>query len=83
MNPIIALLKEQNISDEKIKEIFQQITENPIMLMSTIGSLGIPPEKLQTVMMEAMQNPQVIVDAVEELGLDFSQVEAAKETLNK
>lgn len=83
MNPIIALLKESNISDEKIKETFQVLTDNPIMMMPAITALGLPPEKLQSVMMTAMQDPSVIVDAVEELGLDYSKVESAKEVLNK
>ena len=83
MNPIIQLLKDANIGDEKIKEIFQALTENPLMAMATIGQLGIPPEQLQPVMMQVMTNPALIKEAVEELGLDFSAVEKAKEQLNK
>jgi len=83
MNPIIQLLKDANISDEQIKDIFQSLTENPIMAMTTIGQLGIPPEKLQPVMMQVMTNPELIKEAVEELGLDFSAVEKAKQTLDQ
>ncbi|GGI79976.1 DUF2999 family protein [Shewanella gelidii] len=83
MNPIIALLKEQNISDDKIKSLFQTLTENPLAAMATIGQLGIPPEKLQPLMAMIMQNPALIKEAVLELGLDFSKVEAAKEKLQK
>ena len=82
MNPIIALLKEQNISDEKISEVFQALTENPLMAMNTIQSLGIPADKLQGLMMMVMQNPTLIKEAVDELGLDFSKVEAAKAKLD-
>ncbi|WP_394129441.1 DUF2999 family protein [Shewanella maritima] len=78
MNPIIALLKEHNVSDEKINEVFQTLTQNPMMAMNIIGQLGIPPEKLQQLMGLVMQNPALIKEAVDELGLDFSQVEAAK-----
>ncbi len=83
MNPIIAILKENNISDEKISELFEALTQNPLMAMGIIGQLGIPQEKLQQLMMLVMQNPALIKEAVEELGLDFSKVEAAKAQLQK
>ena len=83
MNPIIAMLKEQNISEEKINELFQALTENPIMAMGVIGQLGIPPEKLQAIMGLVMTQPELIKEAVEELGLDFSKVEAAKAKLKE
>lgn len=82
MNPIIQILKEQSISDEKIAEVFQALTENPIMALNTVQSLGIPADKLQALMMTIMSNPDLIKEAVEELGLDFSKVEAAKDKLN-
>lgn len=82
MNPIIELLKEQDISDEKIASIFSELTENPLMAMNTIGGLGIAPEKLQAVMMQVMTNPNLIKEAVDELGLDFSAVEKAKQTMD-
>ena len=81
MNPIIALLKEHNVSDEQVKSLFQTLTENPLMAMGVLSQLGIAPEKLQGMMMLVMQNPGLIKDAVEELGLDFSRVEAAKAKL--
>ena len=81
MNPIIQLLKAQNISDEKIASIFKELTENPLMAMNTIAGLGIPQEQLQPVMMQVMTNPGLIKEAVEELGLDFSAVEKAKAQL--
>lgn len=83
MNPIIQLLKDQNVSDEKTKEVFQSLTENPLMAMNTIAELGLPPEKLQAVMMQVMTNPDLIKEAVEELGLDFSAVEKAKQQLDQ
>ncbi len=79
MNPILQLLKDANISDEKTKEIFQALTESPLMAMTTISQLGIEPAKLQAVMMQVMTQPNLIKEAVEELGLDFSAVEKAKE----
>ena len=82
MNPIIQLLKEQNISDQQTASIFKELTENPLMAMNTIGSLGIAPEKLQAVMMQVMTNPNLIKEAVEELGLDFSAVETAKQKID-
>lgn len=81
MNPIIAILKEHNVSDAKISELFQTLTENPLMAMGIIGQLGIPAEKLQQLMALVMQNPAIIKEAVLELGLDFSKVEAAKTKL--
>ena len=81
MNPIIQMLKEENISEEKTKELFQAFTENPLMAMGIIQQLGIPPEKLQELMGLVMMQPNLIKEAVEELGLDFSKVEAAKATL--
>mgnify|MGYP003389323950 CR=1 FL=1 len=83
MNPIIQLLKDANISEQQTKDIFQSLTDNPLMAMNTIGQLGIAPEKLQAVMMQVMTQPNLIKEAVEELGLDFSAVEKAKEQLNK
>lgn len=83
MNPIIQLLKAQNISDEKIASIFKELTENPLMAMNTIAGLGIPQEQLQPVMMQVMTNPALIKEAVEELGLDFSEVEKAKAQLKQ
>ena len=81
MNPIIQLLKEQNISDEKIGELFQELTQNPLAAMATIQTLGIPQEKLQPLIMLVMSQPNLIKEAVEELGLDFSKVEEAKAKL--
>ncbi|WP_153912602.1 DUF2999 family protein [Shewanella sp. TC10] len=78
MNPIIALLKEHSVSEDKISEVFQALTQNPMMAMNIIGQLGIPAEKLQQLMAMVMQNPGLIKEAVLELGLDFSKVEAAK-----
>ncbi|KJY81801.1 hypothetical protein TW81_15720 [Vibrio galatheae] len=81
MNPILAMLKENNISDEQIRELFQTLTQNPLAAMATIGQLGLPQEQLQMLMGQVMQNPALIKEAVEELGLDFSKVEQAKEKL--
>ncbi|NRB25046.1 DUF2999 family protein [Shewanella sp.] len=83
MNPILAILKQHNVSDTQIKDLFQTLTENPMAAMATIGQLGIPPEKLQQLMGLVMQNPALIKEAVVELGLDFSKVEAAKAQLQK
>ncbi|ABK49773.1 conserved hypothetical protein [Shewanella sp. ANA-3] len=83
MNPIIAILKEHNVTDAKINELFQALTDNPLMAMGIIGQLGIPPEKLQQLMALVMQNPALIKEAVLELGLDFAKVEAAKTQLQK
>ncbi|MEZ8038408.1 DUF2999 family protein [Vibrio sp. 1F263] len=83
MNPILAMLKENNISDEQISEIFKTLTENPLAAMATISQLGLPQDKLQMLMGQVMQNPALIKEAVEELDLDFSKVEAAKEQLQK
>ena len=83
MNPIIQILKEHNVGDEKISELFQTLTENPMMAMAVIQQLGIPPEKLQAIMGLVMTNPDVIKEAVEELGLDFSKVQQAKEKLKQ
>lgn len=81
MNPIIQMLKEFNVSDEKIAELFQALTDNPMMAMGIVGQLGIPAEKLQALMGLVMTQPELIKQAVEELGLDFSKVEQAKEKL--
>ncbi|QXO16067.1 MULTISPECIES: DUF2999 family protein [Vibrio] len=83
MNPIIALLKENNISDQQIREVFQALTQNPLMAMATISQLGLPQEKLQLLMGQVMQNPALIKEAVEELGLDFAKVEEAKAKLQQ
>jgi hypothetical protein len=83
MNPIIKMLKEQNVSEEKINELFQTLTENPLMAMAVIQQLGIPSEKLQEIMGIVMTQPNLIKEAVEELGLDFSKVEAAKAKLKE
>ncbi|ACA84854.1 DUF2999 family protein [Shewanella woodyi] len=81
MNPILAILKEHNVSDAQINQLFQAMTDNPMMAMGMIGQLGIQPEKLQQLMALVMQNPALIKEAVDELGLDFSKVEAAKAQL--
>lgn len=83
MNPIIAILKENGISNEKIESLFEVLTENPLAAMGTIGQLGLPQEQLQLLMGQVMRNPGLIKEAVEELGLDFSKVELAKEKLAK
>lgn len=83
MNPIIALLRENNISDEQINQLFQTLTDNPLAAMATLGQLGLPQDKLQLLMGQVMQNPALIKQAVEELGLDFSKVEQAKAKLQQ
>jgi hydroxymethylpyrimidine pyrophosphatase-like HAD family hydrolase len=81
MNPIIQILKEHNVSQDQINDLFKTLTENPMAAMMAIQTLGIPPEKLQSLMGLVMTNPGLIKEAVEELGLDFSKVEQAKTTL--
>ena len=83
MNPIIQTLKDNNVNNDKITEVFQALTENPLMAMGIIESLGIPPEELKALMMMVMGNPDLIKQAVEELNLDFSKVEAAKAKLQE
>ncbi|AWB64938.1 hypothetical protein C2869_00105 [Saccharobesus litoralis] len=83
MNPIIKLLKEENISDEKVAELFQTLTANPLAAMAVVQSLGIAQEKLQPLMMLVMSQPNLVKEAVEELGLDFSKVEEAKAKLKQ
>ena len=83
MNPILAMLKENNISDEQISEIFKTLTENPLAAVATISQLGLPQDKLQMLMGQVMQNPGLIKEAVEVLGQDFPKFEAAKEHLQK
>ncbi len=78
MNPIIKTLKEHQVSDEKIVEVFEALTQNPLAAMTIIPSLGIPPEQLQPLMLAVMSQPDLIKQAVEELNLDFSKVEQAK-----
>lgn len=83
MNPILAMLKENNISDEQIHELFQALTQNPLAAMATVSQLGLSQDQLQLLMGQVMQNPALIKEAVEELGLDFSKVEEAKEKLQQ
>ncbi|RJX75195.1 DUF2999 family protein [Vibrio sinensis] len=83
MNPILAMLKENNISDQQISELFEVLTQNPLAAMATISQLGLPQDKLQLLLGQVMQNPALIKEAVNELGLDFAKVEAAKEQLQK
>jgi hypothetical protein len=80
-NPIIIILKELNIDEAKIQELFKTLTENPFMAMGVIQKMGIPQEKLQQIMGMVMSTPSIIKEAVDELGLDFSAVEKAKEAL--
>lgn len=80
-NPIIKILKELNIDEAKVQELFKTLTESPLMAMSVIQKMGIPQEKLQQIMGLVMASPGIIKEAVDELGLDFSAVEKAKETL--
>jgi hypothetical protein len=83
MNPIIAMLKEHNVSDEKIKSLFETLTENPMMAMGIVQQLGIPPEQLKQLMATIMMQPELIKEATEQLGLDFSKVQEAKSKLNQ
>ncbi|ASM53850.1 hypothetical protein PNIG_a1743 [Pseudoalteromonas nigrifaciens] len=83
MNPIIATLKDHNVSDEQIAELFEALTQNPMMAMAMVQQLGIPPEKLQQLMAVVMTQPHLIKEATDELGLDFSKVQAAKDKLNQ
>ncbi|EGR0262125.1 DUF2999 family protein [Vibrio cholerae] len=83
MNPILAMLKENNISNEQINELFQTLTQTPLAAMATLAQLGLPQDKMQMVLAQVMQNPALIKQAVEELGLDFAKVEAAKAKLQQ
>lgn len=67
MNPILAMLKENNISNEQINELFQTLTQNPLAAMATLAQLGLPQDKMQMVLAQVMQNPALIKQAVEEL----------------
>ncbi|WP_448555856.1 DUF2999 family protein [Thalassotalea montiporae] len=83
MNPIIQVLQTNNIAEDQIKEIFAELTTNPLMAMNTIAALGIPQEQLQPVMMQVMTNPGLIKEAVEELGLDVEAMEKAKQAFKQ
>ena len=83
MNPILAMLKENNVSEAQISELFEVLVQNPLAAMATVSQLGLPQDKLQLLMGQVMQRPDLIKEAVNELGLDFSKVEAAKEQLQK
>ena len=83
MNPILSLLKENNISDEQINDLFKTLTENPLGAMVTLSQLGLPQDKLQTVMTQVMQNPAILKEVVQELGLDENKLNEAKEKLQK
>ncbi|MEL0660365.1 DUF2999 family protein [Psychromonas arctica] len=83
MNPIIAILKTHNVNDKKIKSLFEALTDNPMMAMSLVQQLGIPPEELKKLMGTIMAQPQLIKEATDELGLDFAKVQEAKDKLNK
>jgi len=83
MNPIIAILKKHNVSDEKIKSLFEALTDNPLMAMGLVQQLGIPPEELKQLMGTIMTQPHLIKEATDELGLDFAKVQEAQEKLNK
>ena len=78
MNPIIARLKEHNVSDEKVRELFQAFMENPMMAMGLVQQLGIPPEKLQQLMALVMTQPHLIKEAAESVGISDDEVEQAK-----
>ncbi|NMM39423.1 DUF2999 family protein [Pseudoalteromonas arctica] len=79
MNPIIATLKEHNVSDEKVHELFQAFTQNPMMAMALVQQLGIPPEKLQALMALVMTQPQLIKEAAASLGITDGELEKAKD----
>lgn len=81
MNPIIQLLKENNVAENKIAELFDSLTSNPLMAMAKVQELGIAPDRLQAVMAMIMTNPNLISEAVVELGLDEQKLEEAKEKL--
>ncbi|CAM4338434.1 DUF2999 family protein [Pseudoalteromonas ostreae] len=81
MNPIIATLKEHNVSDEKVHEIFQAFTQNPMMAMALVQQLGIPPEKLQALMGLVMTQPHLIKEAADSLGIGEGELEKAKQQL--
>ncbi|MBB1366226.1 DUF2999 family protein [Pseudoalteromonas sp. SR44-5] len=81
MNPIIATLKEHNVSDEKVHELFQTFTQNPMMAMALVQQLGIPPEKLQALMGLVMTQPHLIKEAADSLGIGEGELEKAKQQL--
>ncbi len=83
MNPIIAMLKEHNISDEKINELFQTLTDNPLNGNGCYSATRYSAWKATSMMGLVMTQPDLIKEAVDELGLDFSKVEAAKSKLKE
>ncbi|MBQ4832263.1 DUF2999 family protein [Pseudoalteromonas sp. MMG010] len=83
MNPIIAILQEHNVSNEQVTSLFEAFSENPMLAMAQIQTLGIAPEKLQQLMAVVMTQPHLIKEATDELGLDFEKVKEAKEKLNQ
>ncbi|MGO2365825.1 MAG: DUF2999 family protein [Pseudoalteromonas sp.] len=79
---MIATLKEHNVSDEKVHELFQAFTENPMAAMALVQQLGIPPEQLQQLMGLVMTQPHLIKEASDELGISDAEFAKAKEQLN-
>ncbi|QJY41356.1 DUF2999 family protein [Vibrio cholerae] len=83
MNPIKAMLKENNISNVLINSLFQTRTQNPLAVMATLAQLCLPQDKMQILLAQLMQNQALIKQAVEELGLDYAKVEPAKAKLQQ
>ncbi|WP_404340344.1 DUF2999 family protein [Pseudoalteromonas mariniglutinosa] len=78
MNPILATFKEHNVSDAKVKELFESFTVNPMVAMAVIQQLGIPAEKLQQLMGLVITQPRLAKEAAECVGINKAQLEKIK-----
>lgn len=83
MQNIEELIRELNIPAEKLQELAQRMSANPMAAMSMVQELQIPPETFQKIIAAVMANPMAILDLAKKFGVDQGQIKSVEDQLSK
>ena len=74
MSELKNLFDSLNIPEEKIKELINTVTTNPMMAMPLLSELNIPAETMQKMMAIVMANPSELIALAKEFGVSEETV---------
>lgn len=76
------LLKNLDISTEQLQELAQNLQNNPMMALSVVREMNIPPEVLQRMAAIVMADPEEITLFAKDLGFDQKQIQEVEDQMH-
>lgn len=76
------IIKELNIPPEKLQEMAQRMSANPMAAMSMVQELNIPPEAFQKMIAAVLANPSSILEMAKKFGVDDKNLQEVEDRLS-